>query len=192
MSSTINKLKPLLISLTIVVTLLTVWAMWEKYSTPVPSGSVSKLAEPAPVLRKAPTVKVPIKAPVATYQGQTKANLKLPAAVIAAPEQQVIAAAQVKSDLHPQTVSTVINTETGKVETFAKADPYPVFAIETRGEITTAYGYKIRSGDLVPRQTARLQIKYDVVRVKAFTIGAIATLDNDRDTFVGIGVSYKW
>lgn len=157
-----------------------------------PIGSDSVLAEKSPIVRKAPTAQVPIKGKVTVYQGRTKTNLKLPATVIADEQQQVIAASQVKADLRPQTVSTVINTETGQVQTYVKTDPYPWFAIETRGVATVAYGYKFDARKHTTQPVARLQVGYDVVRVKALTAGVVATLDSDRDAFVGVGISYRW
>ena len=68
----------------------------------------------------------------------------------------------------------------------------PWLAIETRGEFGLVYGYKFKAGELGSRPVARLQLKYDVLRVKALTIGAVASVDSDRDAFVGIGLSYKW
>ena len=55
-------------------------------------------------------------------------------------------------------------------------------------------------GELVmyrPKRTAhgtvqRVAVGYDVVRVKALTAGVLATLDTDRDTFVGVGISHRW
>lgn len=157
-----------------------------------PVGGASTPAVEAPAVRNAPRVPVSIKAPVVTLQGDSKARLKLPEAVIADKNEQVIAASQVKGDLHPQTVSTVIDTETGKVTSFTKIDPYPWFAVETRGNVGVAYGYKFRS--LLPEAHAvtRLQLGYDVVRVKALTVGVTATVDTDRDAFVGVGVKYQW
>jgi len=176
------------------------YILWDKLSAPRPVGTESVIAIEAPAVRKAPRVKVAIKKPVETIQGAAKANLKLPAAVQADPNQQVVAASQIKSDLHSQTVSTVINTETGKTETFVKQDPYPWFAVETRGEIKLAHGYKWRAigsggfgyNNLDTARVTRLQIDYDVVRVKALTLGVTGTLDTDRDAFVGVGLSYKW
>ena len=166
--------------------------LYAALSAPKPVGGVSVIATPAPALRKAPTAQVAIKAPVRVFKGETKANLKLPAAVIADETKQVIAATQVKANLRPQTVSTVINTETGAVESYVKTDPYPWFAIETRGEAKVAYGYKYRHtiGAMAP--VVRMQLSYDVVRVKALTAGVQATIDTDRDAFVGVGISYKW
>jgi len=157
-----------------------------------PVGSDSVLAEVAPAVRKEPTAEVMIKQPVRAYQGESKARLKLPAAVQADPNQQVIAASQVKADLRPQTVSTVVNTETGKVDTYVKTDPYPWFAWEPRGEARVMYGYKFDPRQHTTRPVARLQVGYDVVRTKAVTWGVTGTLDSDQTAFVGVGVSYRW
>lgn len=173
-------------------------------SKPKPVGSDSVIAVEAPAVRKAPTKKVVIKAPVRAFQGDTKANLKLPPLVQADANKEVIAASQVKSDLRPQTVSTVVDKETGDVQTFVKTDPYPWLAVETRGDIRLSYGYKYRAGvPLMAGQSAiitggslntvgRLQLTYDALRIKAFTVGIVATVDTDRDAFAGVGLSYKW
>lgn len=157
-----------------------------------PVGSESIIARVAPAVTRQPTAKVTIKAPVVAYQGKTKANLKLPDAVQKDEKEQVIAASEVKGDLHPQTVSTVVNTETGQVQTFVKTDPYPWLAIENRGSITMAYGLKYQSFDHASHAVGRLQVGYDVLRVKALTVGITGTLDTDRDAFVGVGISYRW
>ena len=157
-----------------------------------PVGSESVIATVAPAVKGAPTKDVTIKKPVRTFQGKSKERLKLPDAVQKDENQQVIAASQVKADLHPQTVSTVVNTETGAVTSFVKTDPYPWFAIETRGELKLAHGYKWKSSMPEAERVTRLQIGYDVVRVKALTVGITGTLDTDRDAFLGVGVSYRW
>ncbi len=168
------------------------YVLYDVLRAPHPAGADSVIAAPAPILRQAPVVPVHIKRPVKTFQGKTKVNLKLPAPVIADETQQVIAATQVKADLHPQTVSTVVNTETGEVQNYVKTDPYPWLAIETRGEAKVAYGYKYRHTLGIAAPVVRLQVSYDVIRVKALTAGIIGTFDTDRDTFVGVGISYKW
>jgi hypothetical protein len=157
-----------------------------------PVGSESTLATPAPAIRKAPTAKVAIKAPVTAYQGKTKAKLKLPDAVQKDDRQQVIAASQVKADPRPQTISTVVNTETGEVQQFVKTDPYPWFAIEARGMVGIAHGFKFKAALPAAERVTRLQVAYDVVRVKALTVGIAGTVDTDRDAFVGVGVKYQW
>lgn len=169
------------------------YVLWEKYTTSKPPASgESVIATVAPAVKGAPTKDVVIKKPVRTFQGKSKERLKLPDAVQKDENQQVVAASQVKADLHPQTVSTVVNTETGKVETFVKIDPYPWLAIENRGEIKMAYGMKYQSFDHATHQVGRLQFGYDAVHVKALTVGITGTLDTDRDAFLGVGVSYRW
>lgn len=163
-----------------------------QYRPAPPSGGDSVPAARAPELKRAPVANVTIKAPVKAFEGDTKKKLKLPEAVQANKDEQVIAASEVKSDLRPQTVSTVVNTETGEVQQFVKVEPYPWFAIEPRGAVGIAYGYKFKS--LLPDAHAvtRLKLDYDVVRVKALTVGVTGTVDTDRDAFVGVGVTYRW
>lgn len=167
-------------------------AIYLNWPHPAPAGGESVIAPSAPVLKKAPIVPVLIKAPIKTYQGETKANLKLPPLVIANPDKQVISATAILSNTHPQTVTTVLDTETGDVKTYTKTDDYPWLAVETRGEAGIMYGYKFKSSELGAKPIGRFQVKYDVLRIKALTVGATASLDTDRDGFVGLGVSYKW
>lgn len=164
---------------------------WDKY-TVRPVGSVSVPAVEAPAVRRVPTAAVTIKAPVKAYQGGSKANLKLPAAVIADKDEQVIAASQVKADLHPQTISTVVDTETGKVETFTKTDPYPWLAYEPRGSIGLAYGKKYNHLGHDSTTVGRLQVDYELVRLKAFKIGLTGSVDSDSTAFAGVGIKYQW
>lgn len=164
-------------------------AVYDTLRTPVPVGTQSVPAKIAPAVKKAPKKKVTVKAPVDVYTGPAAANLKLPPL---APAEEVLTAAQVPGSLRPQTVTTTINTETGATQTFVKSDPYPWFAIEARGEIKAAYGYKTGAGSHVPVAVGRLQLNYDVLRLKALTVGATGTLDSDRQAFAGIAISYKW
>lgn len=148
-------------------------------------------ATPAPELKRAPTAPVAIKKPVKTYTGDSKANLKLPKSVVDNPDEHVVAASQVRGSDRPQTVTTTINSETGQVTSYSKVDPYPWFAVETRGEAKLAYGYKADDLGRV-RQVTRLAINYDVVRVKAVTAGVVLSADSDGSTFAGVGLTYRW
>ena len=152
---------------------------------------VSVPATPAPELKRAPTARVAIKAPVKVYTGSTKAKLKLPADAQANQFENVLAATTVKGNDRPQTVTTTINTETGESRSFVKQDPLPWFAIETRGEARLALGYRY-DGSGLPKQIVRLGINYDAIRVKALTAGITGTVDSDGRTFIGIGVAYRW
>lgn len=148
-------------------------------------------ATPAPELRKSLTAPVAIKKPVKTYAGDTKARLKLPPSVQADANEHVVSASQVRGNDRPQTVTTTINAETGSVTSYVKQDPYPWFAVETRGEIKLHYGYKADDLGRV-QQVTRLGVNYDLVRVKALTAGVVLTADSDGSTFAGVGLTYRW
>lgn len=166
------------------------WGLYhEVVSRPQPGGP-SIEATPAKELRGKPTKRVPT-APVRSYSS-TMTGLKLPADVQANPNAAVIAAATIRPDPRPQTVTTVLDTATGDARTYVKVDPYPWLAIEARGAATLAAGYRFDRGSALPKQIVRLGVGYDVVRVKALTLGAVATLDSDGQTFVGAGVTYRW
>ena len=166
---------------------------YDLFSKPKPVGSESvEVTAPAPAVKRAPKVKVAIKAPVTTYQGESKANLKLPADVQADEHKQVIAAQQTPANLRPTTQTTVIDTDTGEVKTYVKTDPYPWIAYEPRGSIGLAYGYKYNHVLHNSASVARLEVGYDVVRIKALTVGVRATVDSDSTAFAGVGVKYQW
>lgn len=168
------------------------------YNPVPPSSGESVIAKQAPAVKREPTKEVVIKAPVKAYVGKTKANLKLPDAIQKDDKEQVIAATQSAPSLRPTTTSTVINTETGEVQTFTKVDPYPWLAWEPRGEIGIAYGYKstLRCAsfqcDTDAKRVARLQFGFDAIRIKALTAGVVITADSDRDVFAGARVRFQW
>lgn len=186
-----KKYIPFIVTLTILLAVIA-GSLYYFWPAPKPVGGPSVPAVVAPAVKKAPVVKRIIKEPVKVYAGESKANLKLPASMIADDRQQVIAASQVRAELRPQTVSTVVNTETGAVESFVKQDPYPWLAVEARGEVKLAYGYKHNANTGASGPVVRLQVGYDVVRIKALTVGVLATVDSDRDAFAGVALTYRW
>lgn len=150
------------------------------------ADTVAQPAKPAPELKLTPTFTVPT-APVKVYAPVAKKRLKLPETK---PAEQVIAATRVPSDTRPQTVTTVLDTETGESRSFVKTEPYPWIALEPRGEARLMAGYKLDGARV--KQTVRLAVGFDAVRVKALTIGVSGSLDSDGDAFVGVGLSYRW
>lgn len=153
----------------------------------IPASKPDTVAQPAtPALRMAPTATVPT-APVKVYAPAAKKKLKLPETK---PTEQVIAATRVQESPRPQTVTTVLDTATGESRSFVKAEPYPWFAVEPRGEVRLMVGAKLEGVRV--REAVRLGVTYDVVRVKALTVGVSGTLDSDGDAFIGVGVSYRW
>lgn len=157
-----------------------------------PAGSVSTIARIAPAVAKQPTVLATIQAPVKTFRGNSKKNAQLPAAVIADDNTQVIAASQTPASLRPTTTTTTANLTTGEITTYTKTDPYPWLAWEPRGEIKLAHGFKYNHVMHNSAQVSRLQLSYDMVRVKALTVGVTGTVDSDSTAFAGVAISYKW
>ena len=172
-------------------TAVAVWALIVFLAPDKPASEVSVPATVAPEVKRAPTARKVVKAPVKVYAGDTKAKLKLPADVIAAPQEDVIASTQVRGSERPQTITTTINTETGESRSFVKSDPYPWFALEPRGEARLSVGYRYDGSGLL-KQVVRLSATQDLIRVKALTLGATGTVDSDGRVFAGVGVAYKW
>lgn len=164
------------------------YAVWQHYDEMAPVG-ISVESPEAKEIKKAPS-KV-ITSPVRIRTGDTKAKLKLPKDVQENKNEQVVTATQVRASDRRQTVTTTIDTSTGETKTFTRQDEYPLFAVEPRGEIRLAYGYRT-AGIGTPQPITRLSGSYDVLRVKAFTIGATASLDSDGRSFLGVGVAYRW
>lgn len=178
-----------------VVALLALWFDHLRSAAPAAPINVSVPATAAPEIKAVPTMPVAIKAPVRVYTGgaQLKTRLKLPKPVIDDTARQVIAASTVRADDHPQTVTTVINTDTGLSETYVKRDPLPWLAWDARGEVGMYVGLK-NGGAAV-----RIEARQGLVQVKAVHIGVTASLDQSlsgaaggMDSFVGVGVWTRW
>ncbi len=170
---------------------LSAYLWYDMDHRPVQSTEMSVPATPAPETKRAPTKRVAIAKPVKVFGDGIKPKLKLPDAVAKNVDEHVIAATQVRGSLRPQTVTTVIDEKTGESQTYVKSDPYPWLAYEGRGEIRMSYGYRFDSG-VAPRQIVRLNFSYDLIRVKALTIGPTVQVDSDGRTFVGAGLAYRW
>lgn len=174
---------------------MTLLALRFSNQQPTAPVNVSVPATAAPEIKATPTKPVAIKAPLRVYAGGPglKAKLRLPQPVIDDTARQVIAASQVRADDHPQTVTTVINTDTGASETFVKRDPLPWLAWDTRGEVGMYLGLK-NGGAAV-----RIEARQGLVQVKALHVGVTASLDQSlggaaggMDSFVGVGVWTRW
>lgn len=182
-----------------VVLALLAWA-WHGYHqvAPAPVG-LSIPATEAREVAQIPTVAVAIKQPVAVYAGgaRTKQKLKLPDAVVRAETQAVLASSTIKADDHPSTITTVLNTETGKSETYVRRDPLPWLAFATSGEAG------VYAGILNGQQAVRAQLIQDFVQIKSIRVSGILSADQvvgahdaqnpmGLNTFAGVGIRYKW
>jgi len=167
------------------------WLYWESRHIPEKVAQVV-IATPSKEVKNTPKKTVKPKQ-VEVYNGgvKLKAKLNLPAALIHDDQQSVIASSKIPAGEHSKTVTTVLNTESGKSETYVRTDPLPLIAYESRGEIGAYYG--IKRGE----PTIRIQARHDFVQVKALHIGVIGSIDRTvstgkTDNFIGVGVSYKF
>jgi hypothetical protein len=167
--------------------------MLREPAEPVPPVNLSVPAKPAPEVKHKPKVEKPIKTKkVKVYAPEVKKDLKLPEVVQDDPALDVIASHQVKPDDHPQTVTTLLNTETGESETYVKRDPLPWLARSDRGEVGLALGFKNAE------PAVRLEGRQELFQVKAVHFGVTGSVDQQlngaekTDWFVGVGAWYRW
>ena len=162
------------------------YQLWDYFTpAPMPPGS-TVIATPAPELKHTP--KVDISPPkVAVFAPAAKRKLNLPATTQADPNKHVLDSSKVKSDTHPHTITTVIDSTTGEVTTFDRRDKLPWLAAESRGEIRVGTGF---NQDLHRVHWVRGQ--YDVLQVKALHAGVDAAIYSDGNKYAGISVAWKW
>ncbi len=152
---------------------------------PMPSG-VHMPATPAQELKREKTVPVQVAGPIQVYKPATKKKLKLPAQIQDDPEQHVVASTRTPNDEREHTVTTVLDASTGKFETYDRAEPLPWLAVSTKSQVGMYYGLK--RGEHV----IRLEGQQELLQIKAVRVGAVATLDSDGETFVGVGAWARW
>lgn len=165
------------------------------FTKTVPAAKPTEFSAPAnvaPEVRRAETVLVTPTKPIKVYAAGVKAKLKLPPEVEADKNKSVIAASRVSSSDNPQTVTTVLDTETGESKTYVKEEPLPWLAVDTHGEAGIYYGLK--NG----KQAVRLELRQNLLQVKAVRLQAVGSLDQyttgtiSPDNFVGLGLAYRW
>lgn len=167
------------------------WSLWLSMSSPAINQAVAVPATPAPEVKRETTAAVPIKS-IQAYTPKAKAKLKLPDLVVDNPDYHLVAASRVASSDHPTTVSTVVNSETGKVETYVKEEPLPWLAFDPHGEAGVYVG--VKNGE----RAARLEVRQGIVQIKAVHLGALASIDQPlsgpikADYFAGVGAWYRW
>jgi hypothetical protein len=165
---------------------------WLNAPDPAPVG-LNIPATPAPEVKKVEMVAKPIKShTVKVYPAAVKNKIKLPEVVLDNPALEVIASSQVKADDHPQTITTLIDTDTGESQTFVKRDPLPWIAWDNRGEAGLYMGIKNSE------PTVRLEAKQGLFQVKGLHFGVMGSVDQPlsgaqgTDYFVGAGAWARW
>lgn len=169
-----------------VLFVLVAYVLWDSF-TPVsePVGQWVEARPSGPVAAVQKEVIHPKALKV--YTKPAKAKLNLPATLQQDDNQYVLASSTLKHDYHPQTVTTLVNRETGEATTITRGEPYPWLAAQQTGEIRLDYG--IKNGGVA---VGRLTLREDLLQVKGVNLGAGASLDTDGAVFVGAGVGFKW
>jgi hypothetical protein len=164
---------------------------WQKISEPAPVG-VAVEAKPSKVLNQTPTEVVPVTSVVA-YKPVAKAKLRLPKPVQDNAAAVVTSATTVSSDFRPHTITTVLDTQTGKTTAYDTRMELPLLAINVRGEAGIGY-FQTRDGAV-----ARLSIRQGLASVKAVRIVGEATFDQPlgsnparSNAAVGVMALYQW
>lgn len=162
--------------------------------SPAPSTveTVATPAAPAPEVRKASKVDVPITRPIRAYKPAVKEALKLPDAILHDDTQVATAATRIEAGERPKTVTAVLDTKTGETTQFVKLEPAPILALESRGGITLAHGWRGDGLAWGGKQITRLSIRHDFLQIKDLHVGVVASLDSDGQKFAGVGLSYRW
>jgi hypothetical protein len=181
----------LIIAICIVVVLLWLSHWNSKQETAV---NVWQEATPIKQIRKVPKVKKPIKSgTIETYSSEAKGKLKLPDIIVEDEAKQVISTARVEASDNPHSVTSIVDTDTGEVQTYVRKEPLPWLAWDTKGEAGMYAG--IKNG--VP--AVRLEAKQGVFQVKALHFGVIGSVDQPisgtpqgPDYFIGAGVWARW
>ena len=125
--------------------------------------------------------KVVVRAPVA------KEKLKLPADVKRDESIYVLDSVSLPKDTHGHTITTVIDSDTGKVATYDNREPLPWVSGEKSGGVRFDYGIKSNTG-----LVGRLSLKEDLFQVKLLRAGVNGSVDTDGQFFIGAGAEWQW
>jgi hypothetical protein len=163
------------------VVLALVW--WHFTPKPAPVGTTIA-AQPSPDLKGQP--KQDITPPkVEVYTPPAKVKLGLPANVQSNSSMYVLGSAKLPADTQPHTITSVIDEDTGEVQTFDRRDPLPWLAAERSGYIQLGGGVKTGVGRI-----GRAAGAYELVRMKALQAGFDGTLDTDGQAYAGFRFRY--
>ncbi len=137
-----------------------------------PIGVVTQ-ATPAPAVAGQAKSDIPIQSgTVKAYDLSAKRKVSLPGAVQADPHKNVIESSAVPADDHPQTVTSVIDTQTGEIETFVIREPLPLFALDYRGDAGLYLGFRNGYGAI------RAEARQAIFSVKAVHFGVIGSVES--------------
>jgi hypothetical protein len=124
---------------------------------------------------------------VIVYTPEAKKKLNLPADIQNDNKSSVLDSSHIPESDHSTTVTTVIDSETGKARTVYSEDQLPWFSEKTSKEIKISYGMK-NFGIMA----VRAEFTDDLFQVKSIHFGINASVDSDSDYFIGAGISFKF
>lgn len=150
-------------------------------------------ATPAKEVAKAKTVSKPLKTTtVEVYPASVKGALKLPDTALDNPALDIVASTQVKADKRPQTITTLLNTETGEFKTYARRDPLPWIAAQPSGQAGLFYLQRQHG------QVLQLSAQQSLVQVKGLHLGIKGSVEQpvsgpgETAWAAGVGVWMEW
>lgn len=143
------------------------------------------VAKAAPEVQRQRTESVAVSR-VRAFPQAVKHTLGLPSAVQAAPTAHVIAATKAQGTMHPQTVTAVLDTQTGQTSLYVRTDPLPWFAFENHGSVSLSRG--IKNGAFA----YRLGFREDFLQMKALHVGLVGNVDSDAHWYAGVGIAWRW
>ena len=170
---------------------LLTWAAVRPEPVPV---NIAVPAKPAPEVAGTPKVEAPVafKA-VKAYPNSVKSKLGMPAHVQADDNKVVVEASKLPADNRAQTVTAVIDIQTGEAEIFVRRDPPPLIAFNYTGDA----GIYLGSKNGVP--TLRLAARQSFLTVKEIHFGVNGTVDQPlwnqsipAAVFLGGGIWGGW
>ena len=126
---------------------------------------------------------------IEVYKGEAKKKLPIPQEKKDDPASHVAAATETPADGHKHTITTVINADTGEVDTYDHKEPLPWLSAEKTSEIRLDYGIK---GHPYPQPVIRISFRADLIQIKSLHFGINTTLDFDGEYFAGGGIGWKF
>lgn len=153
--------------------------------------NTAQIATPAPEVAHEDKAGVPVKfQSIQAYSNAAKAKLPIPAAAREKTQLKAVAASRVAADDHPNTITTLVDADTGATTTYVNREPMPFMALDTASEAALYYGWRNGVGAL------RVDVRQALFTVKSVHVGIIGSLDQPRGgatgTFLGVGVWVRW
>lgn len=171
------------------------WRSFTGEPEPARARDVATVATQATQIEAVPVDWIVPPKPLKTYAPKAKAAVKLPQAVQADAAAVVLQSSRVAASDRAQTVTAVLDTETGETRQYVVDEPLPWLDTTVRSDAGVYLGLK--RGEPTIRAQARAQI----AQVKELRLGALASADMplngerpgvQAEYFIGVGAWMQW